>query len=109
MIKEGIPSVKFPSYEQIKNLDKNKESEIILFVTGIENSYGRFIVNEDGKRKIVFELIENGYCECNYYTMTRRITKKEYKAICVHAQNCYNDIFKALQNGADSSFLWNFD
>ena len=109
MIKKGIPSVKFPTYEQIKQLDKNKEYEIILFVTGIENSDGRFIVNEDGKRNILFELIENGYCECNYYTMRRRITKKEYAQICVHAQICYNDLFKAMENGADCSWLWNFN
>ena len=57
MIKKGIPELKFPPYEKIKALDKNKEYEFILFYTGITETYGRFTVHEDGKRKIIFDLI----------------------------------------------------
>ena len=109
MIKQGIPELVFPSYDKIKALDKNKEYEFILFDTGINETYGRFIIHEDGRRSIVFDLIEGGYSDCNRYTMKRRITKKEYKEICIHAQNCYNDIFLALKNGNDCSWTWEFD
>lgn len=109
MIKKGIPELKFPPYEKIKALDKNKEYEFILFYTGITETYGRFTVHEDGKRKIIFDLIEDGYSDTNDYTMSRRITKKEYQEICNHAQNCYNNLFSILEKSANNSKEWIFD
>ena len=109
MVKKGIPELKFPAYENIKKLNKNREYEFIIFRTGIEDTYGRFTVHEDGHRKIIFDLIEDGYSDKNSYTMKRRITKKEYEEICNHAQNCYNDLFKALISGADCSWSWEFE
>lgn len=107
--KEGVPQLKFPSYEDIFKLDKNKEYEFILFETGIMDSYGRFVVHENGKRKITFEFIEDGYSDRNDYTMTRRITKKEYEEICIRAQICYNKLFEKLYKSSDSSKTWKFD
>lgn len=107
MLKKDVPEVKFPPYEKIKKI--YEEIEIIVFRTGFPNTYGRFIINEDNRRKIVFDLIEDGYSEMNDYTMIRRITKKDYEEICNHAQNCYNDLFLALKNGNDCSWTWEFD
>lgn len=106
---DPIPRLKFPTYEQLQSLDKDKEYEIILFVTGIGETYGRITINEGGKRQIIFDLIEDGYCDKNSYTMVKSFGKKNYKTICYHAQRCYDDLYKALKNGSNCSWMWEFD
>lgn len=106
---DPIPRLKFPTYEQLKSLDKNKEYEIILFVTGIENTYGRITINEDGKRQIIFDLVEDGYINKNDYTIIKSFDRKNYKTICYQAQRCYDDLYKALKNGNDCSWMWEFN
>ena len=109
MIIIGIPELKFPSYEKLKELRNNKEYEFIIFETGIDGTYGRFTLYEDGKNTIIFDLIEDGYSDKNSYTMIRNFTQRGYKQVCVRAQNCYNDLFKALKNGNDCSWMWEFE
>lgn len=106
---DTIPRLTFPTYEQIKELDKDTEYEIILFITGIEDTYGRITLNEGGKRQIIFELIEDGYSDKNSYTMIKKFDKKNYKTICYHAQRCYDDLYKALRNGSNCSWMWKFN
>ena len=109
MIKAGIPVLQFPSYEKLKKLNKDEEYEFILFNTGIDGTYGRFTVYEDGKNVVIFDLIEDGYCGKNSYTMIRNLNSRGYKQVCARAQNCYNDLFNALKNGNDCSWTWEFE
>lgn len=109
MIKEGIPALKFPSYEKLKELKKDKEYEFDIFYTGIPITYGRFTLYEDGKNLIIFDLIEDGYSDKNEYTMIRNFTTRGYKQVCARAQNCYNDLFSALKNGNDCSWTWELE
>ena len=95
--------------EKIQSIKKDDEREIIVFYTCFSNTYGRFIVNYEGKRQILFELIEDGLSERNEYTMIKRMTKKEYEEICARAQNCYNKLIQDMFNGHDCSWTWNFD
>ena len=44
---DPIPRLKFPEYQQLEKLDRDTEYEIILFVTGIEDTYGRITINEN--------------------------------------------------------------
>ena len=45
----------------------------------------------------------------NNYTMIKNFTQRGYRQVCGRAQNCYNDLFKALKNGNDCSWMWEIE
>ena len=57
---DPIPRLKFPEYQQLEKLDRDTEYEIILFVTGIEDTYGRITINENADGDVVRDML-NGF------------------------------------------------
>ena len=53
--------------------------------------------------------MEDGYINKNDYTVIKSFDKKNYKTICYQAQRCYDDLYKALKNGNDCSWMWEFN
>lgn len=114
--------LKFPPYEWIKGLPLKRKEEYIdretketfyedihceysitLFDTPI-SVYGRFTYNEDDSRMIMFDVMEDGYCDHNCLGMQLKFNKKNYETICRHAQYVYERFQRELL--ADKSYLW---
>lgn len=114
--------LKFPCYEWIKKLPLKRKAEyrdretgeafyedihceysFTLFETPT-SVYGRFSYNEDDSRMIMFDVMEDGYCDHNSLGMTLKFNKKNYQKICKHAQYIYEEFQRELL--ADKSYLW---
>ena len=101
--------LKFPTYEWIKALPLKQdghhlEYSFTLFRTPT-SVYGRFSYNEDDSGWIFFDVMEDGYCD-HHERLNKRLkfNKENYKLICAHAQNVYEEFQRELF--ADQSWRW---
>ena len=105
--------LKFPPYAWLKALPKKhrvirttREGEKFEDIEHCEYSfklfdtptsvYGRFTYNEDDKGMIYFDVMEDGYCDHNHLGMYVKFNKKNYEAVCKHAQEVYEDFQREL-------------
>ena len=91
--------LKFPPYEWIKGLPLKRKEEYVdhateetfyddihceysikLFDTPV-SVYGRFTYNEDDSRMIMFDVMEDGYCDHNCLGKALKFNKKNYKEL----------------------------
>lgn len=106
MIKNGIPALVFPDIEKLLKIPKNEEIEFTVFETPLKGTKGVFTVNTYGRKTITFELLESFFSGENNFQMKKRVTKKDYKELCVYAQNCYNRFIIFLMENHDCSDQW---
>lgn len=118
-------TLKFPPYEWLKALplkgkfeyrdritgkpfydDVHKEYTFKLFDTPT-SVYGRLTYNEDNQHMIIFDVMEDGYCDHNHLGKALKFNKKNYQAICKHAQEVYDDFMRTLM--MDWSWQWERD
>jgi hypothetical protein len=52
--------------------------------------------NEDDSGMIYFDVMEDGYCDHNHLGMYVKLNKKNYEAVCKHAQEVYEDFQREL-------------
>ena len=114
--------LKFPPYEWLKKLpltekytwvdrstgeeyeeETYKEYDFTLFTTPTD-VYGRFTYNEDDSHMVYFDVMEDGYCDHNNLGKKVKFTKKNYEAICKHAQEVYEEFQRELLK--DFSWQW---
>lgn len=101
---EQLPSLIFPTWEDLKDLPS--DSEIILSLFGFDSIMvqGRITLFEDGNRRIFFDVMEDGYSGKNDLGISRPFTKKGYSEICAYAQKAYEQLLRELL--IDRSWMW---
>lgn len=120
--KHEYKKLKFPPYEWIKALPTKQRYEhitrdgqtiveesyqdysFILFDTP-SSVYGRFNYNEDGEGRIIFDVMECGYCDNNRLGKSVKFNKKNYLQLCRHAQEVYEAFQRDLLH-KDFSWQW---
>ena len=103
--------LKFPDYEYIKSLPKNKredrdcyyEYRWKLFDTPVD-AEGVLSYNLDGSGFIFFDVFEGGYSNMNDLGLAVKFNKANYEKLCKHAQNILNGFYEALDK--DYSDCW---
>lgn len=112
----------FPSYEFLKALPLVRkelinprygepyESEMFieydftLFKLPID-VYARFTYNEDDSGLIMFDVMQEGYCDHNDFNRRLKFNKKNYTAICKYAQNIYELFISELEKDVPTPWL----
>ena len=111
----------FPSYELLKSLPLKREvqkttrqGDIIKLSEHLEyrftlfktptSVHGRITYNEDDQGMLIFDVMEDGYCDHNRLGKCLKFNKKNYSAIRAHAQSIYNNFFDMLEK--DMSWQW---
>ena len=114
--------LKFPPYDWLKALPKKhkvirttRDGEMFGDVEYCEYYFtlfdtptsvrGRLTYNEDGSGMVYFDVMEDGYCDRNYLGMHVKFTKKNYEAVCSHAQAVYEDFQRELSK----SWSWQWE
>ena len=100
----NIPTLKFPAWEQIKNLDleNNEDFSFIVFGTislsleGQITCWSEYHKNNIITKHIAFDVLEHGYADTNECTLIQDFTEEGYKTVCEHAQNIYKKIITEL-------------
>lgn len=116
-----MKQLKFPSYEWLRALplsrivikkdiygepfeyEESCEYEFTLFDTPV-STYGRLLYNEDAFEYICFDVMESGYSGENKLNLALKFNKQNYKKLCKHAQEVYEEFFKELEK--DVSYQW---
>lgn len=95
--------LKFPSYEYIQSLPKDDEYRWELFETPTSIE-GCLSYNEDSLGYIYFDVLESDFIGANGLGLTLKFNKKNYKAICKHAQEVFEMFYTYLDR--DCSSMW---
>ena len=103
--------LKFPEYEYIKSLPKNKpddrayyyEYKWKLFELPVDIE-GILSYNLDGEGFIFFDVFEGGYSGMNTFGQAVKFSKANYMKLCKHAQNVLDEFYRALDK--DYSTHW---
>lgn len=87
--------LKFPSYEYIKSLPRDKVYRWTLFSTPTSVN-GILSYNEDEDGIIYFDVWEGGYTGMNYLGLALKFNKTNYTTICKHAQKVFEEFHREL-------------
>ena len=96
--------LKLPTWDDIKNLPRDNEFNLILFDFDSISVYGRMTLFEDERSAIFFDVMEGGYSGKNSLGLSRPFTKKGFNEICKHAQKIYEQLIEELL--CDRSWMW---
>lgn len=122
MMTDDFKKLNLPDYEWLKALPKKhnvvrrtlsgekfmdtEHCQYDLTLFSVPGVRGRFTLNEDAGNLIIFDLIIDGYVSSNRsYHKALRFNKKNYLAICKHAQEVYEFFQRELS--MDHSWVWN--
>ena len=92
--------INFPTWEEIKSLDKNKQYTCTLFEI-VSSIYGRITIFEDEQMGFYFDLIHDGYrvVFSNLYMYLHcfySFSKKSYERLQKDVNSLYDNIIKTL-------------
>ena len=102
----------YPSWEQIKDLDKSKTWHFTIWecesidISGVITLFEEY-EDTDPNYMIYFDVWENGYTNKNNMTVHGKFTKESYDEICQYANKCRIKLISELLE--DRSGEWDFD
>lgn len=96
-----INKLNCPSWDEIKNLDKNNTYHFTVWASDSIDTQGIITLFEEGNYTesdymIYFDVWQNGYVDATNLTTHGKFTEKSYQEICGYAKACRNFIIAEL-------------